>query len=107
MVKSDTWRKRKCVVNYWNYKDNLVIEAKKAGYELGDVFDGVTFILPMAKSWSKKKKAEMDGQPHQQKPDLDNLCKAMWDCLSAEDSNIHTIHNVRKVWGHKGQIQIK
>jgi Holliday junction resolvase RusA-like endonuclease len=35
----------------------------------------LTFSMGMPKSWSKKKRAEMDGQPCTKKPDLDNLIK--------------------------------
>ena len=36
----------------------------------------IQFHFAMADSWSKKKKAEMNGKPMQQKPDNDNLFKA-------------------------------
>jgi len=35
MVKSDAWRKRPCVVKYWQYKDELKKQFK--GYKLGEV----------------------------------------------------------------------
>jgi Holliday junction resolvase RusA-like endonuclease len=35
----------------------------------------ITFIFPIPDSWSKKKKLELIGQYHTQKPDLDNLYK--------------------------------
>lgn len=38
------------------------------------------FAIP--KSWSKKKQAEMLGQPHTQRPDLDNCAKALTDGLN-------------------------
>ncbi len=42
----------------------------------------------MPKSWSAKKKAAHEGEPHRQKPDLDNLVKAMLDALHDDDSHI-------------------
>jgi Holliday junction resolvase RusA-like endonuclease len=60
----------------------------------------------MPKSWSNKKKKEMDGQPHRVKPDLDNIVKAFKDSLCEDDSFIHTYQNVRKIWGEKGCILI-
>jgi len=60
----------------------------------------------MPKSWSKKKKEEMYCQPHKQRPDLDNLIKALQDCLCEEDSHIHTYLDVSKVWGKDGAIII-
>jgi len=59
----------------------------------------------MPKSWSKKKKAEMLGQPHQQKPDIDNLLKALMDAVLPEDSHIYDIR-ATKYWGNVGGIDI-
>lgn len=59
----------------------------------------------MAKSWSKKKKAEMDGEYCRQKPDLDNLCKAILDAAYKEDSIVADIR-LTKVWGYTGSIEI-
>ena len=58
----------------------------------------------MPKSWSKKKKLEMDGQPHTQVPDLDNLLKAIGDALYQDDSCIHTLGSLKKVWATNGFI---
>ena len=104
MTQRDVWKKRPCVERYYAFKDDIKREAGQSGYILGDKFENVKFVLPMPKSWSEKKKCLMDGKPHQQKSDLDNLIKAMWDCLSEEDSNIYEINNVKKVWGRVGCI---
>ena len=45
----------------------------------------------------------MDGQPHQVRPDLDNLIKAWCDALYQEDSVIWSIH-ATKFWSYKGSI---
>lgn len=54
-----------------------------------------------AASWSRKKVAEHLGRPHCQKPDADNLVKAIWDGLNriafADDSQIAECV-VRKAW---------
>jgi len=67
----------------------------------------VTFIVPMAESWSKKKRKQFDGKPHQPKggPDLDNFLKALGDALYKNDSCIWDVH-IRKVWGYEGKIII-
>ncbi|MBT4088515.1 MAG: RusA family crossover junction endodeoxyribonuclease [Deltaproteobacteria bacterium] len=106
MVRSDAWKKRKCVLKYWEYKDGLNILANKASYKIGNTLENVTFVIPVPPSWSKKRKTAMIGAPHTQKPDLDNLIKAFQDCLCREDSHVHTINNVRKTWGTTGQIII-
>lgn len=61
------------------------------------------FMLPMPDSWSEKKKQSMVGQPHRQKPDLDNIVKAVFDAMLEDDSVIADFR-ARKVWGRKGGI---
>jgi Holliday junction resolvase RusA-like endonuclease len=55
-----------------------------------------------AESWSKKKRAEFLHRPHTQRPDLDNLAKAIKDGLNrvawGDDSQVAELH-CRKVWG--------
>jgi len=60
----------------------------------------------MPKSWSKKKRAEMAGKPHQAKPDKDNLEKALLDAVFEEDSQIWD-NRVSKFWGDEGAIIIR
>jgi len=60
----------------------------------------------MPQSWSKKKRAEMRGKPHQQRPDLDNLIKAFKDALCEDDSHVHTYFEMKKIWGDVGQILV-
>ena len=55
--------------------------------------------------WSKKKKHEMDGKPHQSRPDKDNLEKALLDAIYEEDSHVWD-SRVTKVWGYYGAIVI-
>jgi Holliday junction resolvase RusA-like endonuclease len=42
------------------------------------------FWLPMPASWSKRKQAANLHQPHAQKPDVDNLTKAVMDAMSEQ-----------------------
>jgi Holliday junction resolvase RusA-like endonuclease len=50
----------------------------------------------------------MIGQPHRQKPDLDNILKFLMDSLlpNGGDEVVHTI-NARKIWGEYGKILIE
>lgn len=61
------------------------------------------------KSWTKKKTAELMGSPHTQRPDLDNIEKAVWDGLNGiafiDDSQIAE-SNCRKFWGPVAQTVI-
>jgi Holliday junction resolvase RusA-like endonuclease len=104
MVRSDAWRGRKCVIDYWEYKDELVRQAREQDFTLPSIF-AVTFHIPMPSSWSQKKKDRMRGQPHTQKPDIDNICKAIMDCLLPDDSSVWSIH-AEKYWSDVGRIEI-
>jgi len=64
----------------------------------------VTFIIGMPKSWSKKKKMDMNGRYHQQKPDLSNLVKAFEDAIYTDDSCIYKYVEIKKIWGIKNEI---
>ena len=103
MTRADRWKKRPCVLKYWEYKDDLKLKLKMCDINIDDVIK-VKFGVPMPKSWSKKKKKEMNGKPHQQRPDVDNLMKGLMDSLFQEDSHIHTIH-AKKVWSDKGFME--
>lgn len=106
MTQRDKWKKRPVVVKYRAFKDTIRYKLKAMGLETMDLNNGgVRFVVPMPKSWSLKKRGEMNGQPHTQKPDIDNFLKALLDALYTEDSHIHTI-TVQKVWGVEGEIQI-
>jgi Holliday junction resolvase RusA-like endonuclease len=66
-----------------------------------------TFVPPQ--SWSKKKTAETLHRPHIQRPDLDNIAKAIADGLNriawADDGQIAEM-SVRKVWGLTAQTVV-
>lgn len=89
---------------YWAFRDELRTKAALAGYEPGEVID-IVFYLPMPASWPKKKRLEMDGTPHRQKPDTDNLLKAFADALLRDDAHIWDMRG-RKFWATDGAIQI-
>lgn len=65
----------------------------------------VVFTMPMSKSWSDKKKELMNGKPHKQRPDIDNLSKAFLDALCEDDSHVYWLEAV-KLWGYEGEIDI-
>ncbi|WP_318155968.1 RusA family crossover junction endodeoxyribonuclease [Citrobacter freundii] len=71
MTRADKWKKRPEVLRYRAFCD----EVRLQGVELPESGSHVTFMLPMPASWSKKKRAELNGKPHQAKPDFDNMMK--------------------------------
>jgi Holliday junction resolvase RusA-like endonuclease len=102
MTQSDRWKKRPCVLRYFDFKEKV----KASGIKVNECGDHVTFVIPMPKSWSKKKKGMMNRKPHQQKPDVDNLLKALLDAIFKDDCKIWDI-KATKIWGYEGSIIIK
>ncbi|MCS4388898.1 RusA family crossover junction endodeoxyribonuclease [Klebsiella quasipneumoniae] len=101
MTRADKWKLRPEVIRYRAFCD----EARLRKIHLPDSGAHVTFVMPMPTSWSQKKRAVMNGQAHQQKPDVDNMIKALMDALYAEDAHIWDMR-VTKLWGVTGQILI-
>jgi len=97
----DKWAKRPCVLRYRAFAD----EVRLKRVLLPDHDYHITFIIPMPRSWPEEQKAEMDGKPHQVKPDKDNLEKALLDALYKDDSHIWD-GRVTKRWGRAGKIVI-
>lgn len=102
MTRRDVWKKRDVVVRYHKFKD----DCRELGITVKNG-DSIRFIMPMPPSWSAKKRAEMYGKPHTQVPDLDNLLKALQDATLEEDSHIHSLNGLSKVWGEEGMILIE
>jgi len=100
MTRSDVWKKRPAVVKYHQFKDDLRPYQIKLEPELE-----IEFELPMPKSWSKKKQAEMNGKPHQQTPDIDNLVKSLFDAVVDNDSYIYSFRATKR-WAKYGSIRI-
>lgn len=106
MTQRDKWIKRPATDRYKLFKKELQILCNLCRWTPKEDLE-VKFVMPMPKSWSEKKKKEMEGQPHRQTPDLDNLIKAFQDALLMDDKHIHTYNNMQKVWGREGQIILK
>ena len=85
-VKSDRWKPREMVVAYRQFRD----ECLSFGMQLPDE-PRLLFAMPMPASWSDAKKRRMEGQPHQVKPDLDNLIKAVLDAVEKRDQKIASL----------------
>ena len=101
MTRSDRWKKRPSVLRYFVFKD----ECRLNRVEIPEYGGHITFIIPMPKSWSKKRRSQMDGKPHRQRPDTDNLLKAICDAVFDEDCTIWDIR-ATKLWGDVGSIHV-
>ena len=121
MTQKDKWAKRPVVIRYREFKDLLRMEVRQAMIQSGHTgiacaqmlseADQVSWkaFLPIPKSRTKKKKAELSGAPHRQKPDRDNIDKAILDALFSEDAGIYG-GNLEKRWddgeGPRIELQI-
>lgn len=108
MTISDRWKKRPCVLKYFDYKNKLIDSITKRGIDLEWVrFLEIIFFIEMPKSWSNKKKLAMNNEPHDQRPDIDNLQKAILDAIFEEDKKIFWVV-CQKFWTrHNPGIYIK
>jgi len=101
-TRADKWKKRPCVLRYRAFADEVRLRIPR-WLDLNS--KTVVFYIPMPKSWSEKKKNKMLHKPHETRPDIDNLAKALFDALYSDDSHIHNIRLI-KVWADKGAIKI-
>jgi Holliday junction resolvase RusA-like endonuclease len=90
-------RRKKRLMKYNNYKVALFEASREAGFIMPDFGARVTFYIPVSASWSNKKKLAHHMMPHQLKPDLDNLIKAMKDSIMQEDKGVWN-YSLSKRW---------
>jgi len=73
------------------------------------IFADMTFFIPMARSWSKKKKSLKNEQYCDNNADLDNYEKAILDSLNGiyfKDDRQIVSQKSQKIWADKGKIKI-
>jgi Holliday junction resolvase RusA-like endonuclease len=103
MTQRDKWDKRDCVLRYYEFKDELIRQYEKHKINLNDGVLRVRFVLPFPKSYKIKKRDLLRGKPHQEKPDIDNLVKAVLDSVLKDDKAVWKCV-AEKVWGDTGLI---
>jgi Holliday junction resolvase RusA-like endonuclease len=103
MTQRDKWARRPTVMRYWQFCN----ECKLAHVWVPECRATITFYLPMPESWSRKKRALYDGQPHQQKPDLDNLVKAVLDAIYGDDSGVWEMHAQKRWTSERGYFTVE
>lgn len=94
-TQADKWKKRPAVLRYRAFAD----KARELGVTVQNG-DEICFHLPMPASWSAKKQAKMTGEPHAQRPDIDNLIKSVLDAVHEDDSHLWHLGPVSKRWTH-------
>jgi Holliday junction resolvase RusA-like endonuclease len=101
-------KRRLRLERYNNYKVSLLALAKQARFSLPEQGASILFYIPVPRTWRKWQKEQMHMTLHQSKPDLDNLAKAFFDSLLAEDKHIADIRLTKKwVNAENGWIEIK
>lgn len=104
-TRRDKWMKRPCVVRYRLWAD----EARKAAPKdlpSEPISVGVRAYLPVPSSATKRRRAELRGQNHRQKPDADNILKSVCDALFKRDEVICEKH-VQKFWDDGGGARVE
>lgn len=66
----------------------------------------VVFQIPMPDSWSHAKRERMHGTPHQSRPDVDNLFKALADALRPDGDASIWQFAAEKCWSYTGHIVV-
>lgn len=101
-TQADRWKNRPCVLEYREWCDaaRLACTGDKDTKLNGEEFLGFYAFShsPMPESWSKKKKALMAGQMNTQKPDKDNIEKAIGDALFDKDQMLCMGGVVMQYW---------
>jgi Holliday junction resolvase RusA-like endonuclease len=95
---------------YNAYKEELRWQIAKMGFEMPVGYFAIWFCIPFPASWMprKTKCREMEGMPHQNTPDCDNLLKAFFDAVmprknktrqekGSDDRKIHC-YAAFKIW---------
>ena len=107
MTQQDKWRtdplhpdpkkrQRKCVTKYWDYKRMIKMQAGDFVMPRMNVW--IIFYIPMTqKTWSDAKKELKNLKIHDQKPDKDNLEKALTDSLMDDDKKLAD-SRISKLW---------
>lgn len=95
MTQRDKWLKRPAVVKYREFCDFARAQAGIVPPEPLGI--RVVAYLPMPESWSAAKKKAKTGTYHRQKPDADNIVKAVMDALLQDDSCLAVVM-VSKFW---------
>ncbi len=99
MTRSDKWKKRPCVVRYREWCDALRSVA-------GPVPDPSSIVeVKITATFACKGKAK-SGDYHRVKPDNDNICKGVLDCLFEQDQKIPA-SCCYKFWGDSDSLRIE
>ena len=107
MTQRDKWKKRPCVVRYREWADKVRDAAVMSVPAANRVVSlSWVAIFEPPKSWSKKKRAEAIGTMHREKPDRDNINKAVLDILYPSGDKAIASGRLDKRWGWEAKLII-
>lgn len=92
MTRRDKWKKRPSVMRYRAFKDKCRLLRLNLPQPCR-----VIFWMPMPLNWSAKRREAMAGEPHEQRPDLDNMIKGLWDATVKQDEKLWNVQ-AEKRW---------
>jgi hypothetical protein len=91
---------------YNDYKSSLSALVKQQRFTIPEQNVHMIFYIPVPKTWKEYKKNEMHMKLHQQKPDIDNLVKAVFDSIFSEDKYIADFRATKR-WVNQPQGYIE
>lgn len=102
----DRWIKRPCVERYHAFRDRIAEQKIEQKIVLPES-PWLWFLIPIPRSWSKRKRADLLYQAHALKPDVDNLLKAFLDGVFRDENDSHVWDlRVTKIWSQAGAIVV-
>lgn len=108
MTQSDKWKKRPAVNRYRAYCNILRLIDNRLSGKISDILDSgrvkIVFHMPIPKS---RKKTTKNGDPHQVKPDIDNLVKAVFDAICKNDSHIYKVQAEKRYTVYEPYLTIE
>jgi Holliday junction resolvase RusA-like endonuclease len=106
-LKPSGLRRLERLERYNKYKLDVSALAKQQHFIFPSIGASIKFFLPVPASWSKTKQNQMHLQYHMTRSDLDNMVKALFDSLMAEDKHIAHFE-AAKYWvnAERGHIEI-
>lgn len=108
MTQRDKWAKRPAVIRYRQWADKAREQIQHITLPGEPISLSIRAYFAMPQSWSKRKQAELTGQPHRSKPDWDNIAKAIQDIFWTNDQMVAE-GRVQKFWddGNGARVEIE
>ena len=110
-----SFRRKKSLEKYFGFKDETAFWFKKNGITPPYKNFSIQFNMPVGESIRKKIMEERIGADHEFRPDIDNLCKALFDSLKKRKTMMWFDYNdcisnrifMSKVWCAAGAEGIR